>query len=108
MREYIVPFSTREETPFIFGITIREMFWIGGGFFIGLFFAAAAFFVIGTKLQNIIFCLPVIIPFIAVALYLARKQVVEDDHTETLDRHLIKMLKYRLRCHKYLNFRQGE
>lgn len=108
MREYPVPFSTREENPFIFGLTIREMLWIGGGFFVGLLFAATIFFAVGAKLQNLILCLPVIIPFTIAAFYLSRKRVKEDDHAETLDRHMIKKLKYKLRPHKYLNYRQGE
>ncbi|MCF8010047.1 MAG: PrgI family protein [Clostridiales bacterium] len=79
MREYQVPFSTREEEPFIFGLKIREMLWLGGGFFIGLITAVSVFFIIGTELQNLIICLPAIIPFTAAGLYLSKKKVKEDD-----------------------------
>jgi len=49
----------------------------------------------------------VMIPFVWVSFYLSRKKVKEDDHYETLDRHLIKKLKYKYRPHTYLNFRRG-
>lgn len=106
MKYYPVPFSAREETPFIFGLSVREMLWLGGGFMTGLFVALLTFVLVGAKLQNLIFCLPAITPFVWLSFYLARKKVQEDDHYETLDRHLIKKLKYKFRPHTYLNFRR--
>lgn len=107
MREYRVPFSTLEETPFILGLTIREMGWIGGGFLVGLVFSFITFLIIGAKLQNIILSLPTIIPFTLFGLYLAKKKVIKGDYTETLDRYWFKKIKYKFRPHKYLNFRRA-
>ncbi|KJS73329.1 MAG: hypothetical protein JL56_11515 [Desulfotomaculum sp. BICA1-6] len=107
MRYFPVPFSAREETPFIFGLTVREMLWLGGGIMAGFMAALATFVFVGAKLQNLILCLPMVIPFMVVSFYLSRKKVREDDHHETLDRHLIKKLKYRFRQHTYLNLRRG-
>lgn len=107
MRYYQVPFSAREETPFIFGLTVREMLWLGGGIMLGFTAALATFVFVGAKLPNLILSLPLVIPFVAVSFYLSRKKIREDDHHETLDRHLIKGLKYRFRPHTYLNMRRG-
>ncbi|SFH34414.1 PrgI family protein [Desulfotomaculum arcticum] len=108
MKYYPVPFSAREETPFIFGLYVREMLWIGAGIIVGLVIALIIFVPIGAKLQYLILCLPVMIPFVGLSFYLARKRVKEDDRYETLDRHLIKKLKYKYRPHTYLNFRRED
>ncbi|MEW6697312.1 MAG: PrgI family mobile element protein [Bacillota bacterium] len=105
-REYRVPFSTREETPFIFGVTVREMAWIASGFLIGVFFSFIAFLIIGPKLQNIILCLPIIIPFIFLGFYLGKKTVIRGDYTESLDKYFIKKIRYKIKPHKYVNFRR--
>ncbi len=107
MREYRVPFSTREEAPFIFGLTIREMAWIGGGFLVGLVFSLISFLIIGTELENIILCLPTIIPFTLLGLYLAKKTVNKGDYTQTLDRYCLSQIRYKYRPHKYLSFRRA-
>lgn len=107
MRDYRVPFSTREETPFILGLTAREMLWIGGGFILGLVSSVLTFMIIGAQLRNLILSLPTIIPFTFAGFYLAKKKVSEDDHDETLDRHYIKRLRYKFRPHKYLNYRRA-
>lgn len=106
MRDYPVPFSSREETPFIFGLSTREMLWIGGGAIAGFIMAVVIFFIIGASLQNMIFCLPALLPTTGAGWYLARKPVKEDDNIVTVDRHLLKVLKYRFRPHKYLNYRR--
>ena len=107
MREYPVPFSAREEAPFMSGLTIREMLWIAGGFLIGFIFAIIVFSLFKVKIISVIVCLPVIIPFMLMSLYLAKKQIKEDDKKETLDRHYYKLFKYKYRPKKYLNYREG-
>ncbi|ABO49464.1 hypothetical protein Dred_0928 [Desulforamulus reducens MI-1] len=106
MREFRVPFSTREETPFIFGLTIREMAWIGSGFLVGLVFSFITFMIIGAKLQNIILSLPTIIPFTFLGLFLAKKRIIKGDYIETIDRYWFKKAKYKMRAHKYVNYRK--
>ena len=106
MREYPVPFSAREETPFMAGLTVREMLWIGGGFMLGLAASAAVFSCLRAAPQNIVFSLPVILPWVLFCYYLAKKKVKEDDKKETLDRHFLKLLMYRYRPHIYLNYRR--
>ena len=106
MREYPVPFSAREETPFMAGLTVREMLWIGGGFMLGLVTSAVIFSFMSAKPQNMILSLPVIFPWVLFCYYLAKKKVKEDDKKETLDRHYFKLVKYRRRPHIYLNYRR--
>ena len=106
MREYPVPFSTREETPFMGGLSIREMLWIGGGFILGLVATALLFSLLNTDVKNMIICLPVALPFMFLGYYLARKKVVEDDRKETFDKHCFKLFKYKRRPHIFLNYRR--
>lgn len=106
MREYRVPFSTREETPFILGLTVREMAWIGCGFLAGLIFSLITFLVLGARIQNILLSLPTIIPFTYLGFYLAKKMVIYGDYTESMDRYYIKRIKYKMRAHKYVNYRR--
>lgn len=107
MRDYPVPYSTREETPFIFkNLSIREMLWIGGGAINGFIIAVLLFVLSGARLENIILCMPVLIPFTGAGWYLAKKKVEEDDNIVTLDRHLLKKIKYKFRSHKYVNYRK--
>ena len=106
MREYPVPFSAREETPFMAGLTVREMLWIGVGFVVGLVAASTAFALSRASATNMIICLPAIIPCVLLSFYLVKKKVIEDDRKETLERHYIKSFKYKQRAKVYLNFRQ--
>lgn len=106
MRNYPVPFSSREESPFIFGLSVREMLWISGGVITGFILAVSVFVISGSGLQDMIFCMPALLPTTLTGLYLAKRKVVEDDNIVTLDRHLFKKLKYRFRSHKYLNCRR--
>ena len=106
MREYPVPFSTKGESPFMGGLSIREMLWIGGGFIVGLTAAIAFFALLRTETRSMIVSFPVIIPFVCLGFYLARKKITEDDKKETLDRHCLKLFKYRRRPHIYLNYRK--
>ncbi|MCL6476994.1 MAG: PrgI family protein [Peptococcaceae bacterium] len=106
MRDYPVPFSSREESPFIFGLSVREMLWISGGVIAGLILAAIVFVLSGSGLQDIIFCMPALLPTTGIGLYMAKRKVVEDDNIVTLDRHLFKKIKYRFSPHKYLNTRR--
>ena len=107
MREYPVPFSAREEAPFMAGLTVREMLWLGGGFIVGLAAAALLFVLFETDVLNMILCLPIIVPFVLLGYCLARKRTKEDDKKETLDRHYYKLFRYRRRSRIYLNFRRG-
>lgn len=102
-----MPFSSREETPFIFDLTIREMAWIGSGFLIGMIFSFLIFLIIGAKLQNIILCLPAIVPFVLLGFYLAKKTTTKGDYTETLDKFFLRKIRYQVRPHKYVNFRRS-
>ena len=107
MRDYQVPFNTREEAPFIMGLSIREMLWLGVGFTIGLLITAMLFSLIKAGPQSIILSLPAIVPSVGLTFFLAKKKVREDDHLETLDRHLLKSLRYKFKPHIYLNYRRG-
>ena len=107
MSEYHVPFSAREEAPFMAGLTVREMLWVGGGFMLGLAAAAVVFAWLALGSLNLIFSLPIIFPCVLFGYYLAKKKVKEDDKKETLDRHCLKLFKYRFRPHTYLNYRKG-
>jgi len=88
------------------GLTVREMLWIGGGFLIGLFSAVLVFSFLDAGTMNIILSLPIILPCVLCCFFLAKKKVREDDKKETLDRHYLKLFKYRLRSHNYLNYRR--
>lgn len=106
MKHYPVPYSSREETPFIFKLSVREMIWIGGGIISGFVLAIMLFTIAGINFQNMIFCLPAMLPTTGLGWYLAKKTVTEDDNIVTMDRHLLKKIKYKLRPHKYLNYRK--
>ena len=106
MRDYPVPFSAKEETPFIMGISVREMLWLGGGFTLGLLITAVLFSLIKIGAQSMFLALPAIIPSVGLSFFLARKKITEDDHQETLDRHVLKYLQYQLKPHTYLNYRK--
>jgi hypothetical protein len=106
MREYPVPFSTKEETSFMAGLTVREMLWLGGGFILGLFGASLLFLLLRAETRNMIICLPAVVPCVLASLYLARKKVTEEDRQETLDRHYYKAVRFKYRPHIYLNYRK--
>lgn len=107
MRDYPVPFSTREETPFLFNLAIREMCWLGAGIFIGTVISLTVFFLFIKRIELAILCLPIIAAFAGTARYISIMKVREDDHIVHFDRHLINNLKYRLKCHEYINYRRG-
>jgi len=107
MREYPVPFSTREETPFMAGLSVREMLWTGGGFILGIVAAIVLFILLGAETINMILCIPAIIPCVLLCFCLAKKRTKEDDKIETLDRHYLKLIKYKYRSRAYLNYRRG-
>ena len=106
MREYPVPFSAREETPFMAGLSVREMLWTGGGFILGLITTILLFTMIKADTMNMILCLQVVIPCVLLCFFLSRKRTKEDDKKETLDRHYYKLIRYKFRPHIYLNFRR--
>lgn len=105
MRDYPVPFPTREETAFIFNCTLRELIWIGGGFMVGFVAAIILFIVTGMHLKNVILCFPVLIPATAAGFYFGKKRIKVDDNTLTTDKYLTLKFKYRHRPHKYYNRR---
>lgn len=105
MRDYPVPFSTREEAAFIFNFTLRELMWIGGGFLVGFVVAIIIFVLTGMHLKNVFFCFLVVIPTTAAGFYFGKKKYEVGDNVLTTDRYLLLKFKYRNRLHKYYNRR---
>lgn len=105
MRDYPVPFSTREEAPFIFNLTLRELMWIGGGFLVGFVAAIFLFVITGMHLKNVFFCFLVVLPTTAAGFYFGKKRFEMGDNILATDKYLLLKFKYRYRPHKYYNRR---
>lgn len=101
MRLYSVPFSAKEEEKF-FGLTLREVAIVFAGALVGVFFVALIFMVIGRPFMPLLL---LVVPFAGAGYLFSRWPVREIDHTTTLDRHLQRKLKYRLRTKIYVYFR---
>lgn len=98
MRLYQVPFSAKEEERFV-GLTLREAAWTLGGLLGGVLLAGFLNFLMG-RLVGVLFLLAV--PFGLAGFIISRWPVRETDSTTTMDRHIIKGLRYRFKTHSYL------
>lgn len=99
MRYYSVPFSTKEEERFL-GLTLREAAWTFGGLFCGSLVATA----IGFFFKKFMFVLLVLfsVPLGLTGLFVSRWPVRKGDFQITLDRYMIKEVKFKNRTHVYL------
>ncbi|NYE57127.1 PrgI family protein [Carboxydothermus ferrireducens] len=102
MRMYPVPFSTREEERFL-GLTLREAAWAFGGLIVGLFFSVLLSFLL-RKPPGMMLLLAV--PFGGAGFLISRWPVNETDSRTTLDRHIMKGLKYLTKTHDFIYTRK--
>lgn len=102
MREYMVPFSTKEEDRLLFNLTARQCLWLAGGLMFGLaaaFIPAAAFRI---PFPMALVFVPFGLPFLGAGSYLAFKKVRDYDHDVSADVHLFRKMQYRFRPHDYI------
>lgn len=103
MREYVVPFSTREEKKLAFNLTAGELLSLAGGAVVGLMAAGLVAAVSGVPM---IFCLPVVAPFIGAAAYLAFKKVRKVDAEMRYGVYLYRRIRFQMSPKHYVCYRK--
>jgi hypothetical protein len=107
MREYTVPFSTKEDEKFFFGLTGRQSLWFAAGTVLGaaaVFIPAAVFQV---SFPQILLFIPLGLPFLGGGAYMALgKKRLYDDRVGVDTFYMLK-IQYRIRTHDYV-FRRGD
>jgi hypothetical protein len=101
--EYRVPFSTKEDKKLIFNLTTHEFMSIMIGGVVGL---AAAGIAVAAFHIPFLLCLPLAVPFVGGAAYMAFKKLKKVDMVMTFGSYLYKKLCFKIRPKHYILFRK--
>ena len=107
MQEYMVPFSTKGEEKFFFGLTGRQSLWLAAGAVLGaaaVFIPAAVFRV---PFPKMLLFVPFGLPFLGAGAYMALGKKRLYDNTVGVDTFYTLKMQYRFRIHDYV-FRRGD
>lgn len=103
MRLYPVPFTTQGEEKMIFNMSARQVLIIGIGLILG--FSTAAILAKALKTFTL-FCLPVALPFLAVAAFLAFTRIKRFGRELSMGDYIYLKFCYKHEPKHYLRFRE--
>ncbi len=106
IREYRVPFSTKNDEKLVFNLSARECLWLGGGVITAIVLVGIPALIMQLPLPKILYLLPLGLLSLGASVYMAFAKVKNFDKHVKVDTNFWYKLKYSKRPHCYYQFRK--
>lgn len=106
IREYRVPFSTKNDQKLVFSLSARECLWLGGGIISAIVFVAIPAIIMELPLPKVLYLLPLGLVSLGTSVYMAFAKTKNFDKHVKVDTNFWYKLKYSKRPHCYYIFRK--
>ena len=106
MREYKVPFSTKEDEKLVCGMSGRECLWVGSGLVLAVILVAVPAAILELTVIKTLYLLPLGLLPVGAGVYMAFAKIKNFDKYVKADVNIWYKFKYNKQPHGYYQFRR--